>query len=51
MAIALRRNYLLKIPDAFIVATEHRINGILITNDKKLLSIKWPGLKAVSLLE
>ena len=38
-AIAFRRQYRLKLPDALIVATAHCLNAGLFTNDIKLLNI------------
>jgi predicted nucleic acid-binding protein len=39
----------LKIPDSFIVATALDKNTILITTDKKILKLKWPGLDVRSI--
>jgi predicted nucleic acid-binding protein len=50
-AIIIRRNSLLKIPDAFIAATALAQDAPLITNDYQLLKIKWPGLEVRSFLE
>ncbi|MEO0834452.1 MAG: type II toxin-antitoxin system VapC family toxin [Cyanobacteria bacterium J06642_3] len=37
--IKLRKQYSLKIPDAIIAATALRLNGTLLTKDKKLLGV------------
>jgi predicted nucleic acid-binding protein len=39
MAIALRKQHRLKLPDAIISATAHSLNALLLTNDLKLSSI------------
>ena len=39
MAIALRKQYRLKLPDAIISATAQSLNALLLTNDLKLSSI------------
>lgn len=39
MAIALRKQYRLKLPDAIISATAQSINALLLTNDLKLSTI------------
>ena len=39
MAIALRKEYRLKLPDAIISATAQSINALLLTNDLKLSTI------------
>ncbi len=50
-AIALRRQYRLKLPDALIVATAHDLNAALFTNDIKLLNISELSIKSVLLKE
>lgn len=45
--IKLRQKYALKTPDAIIAATALRLKALLITNDKKLLSI--PEIESQSL--
>jgi len=39
MAIALRKQYRLKLPDAIIAATAQSLNALLLTNDLKLSTI------------
>jgi len=39
MAIALRKQYRLKLPDAMIAATAQSLNALLLTNDLKLPTI------------
>ncbi len=46
-AIAWRKQYKLKLPDAIIVATAQTSNAILLTSDKQLLSL--PNLQTQSL--
>lgn len=48
-AIALRRQYRLKLPDALIVATAHDLNAELFTNDIKLLNISELPIKSLLL--
>ena len=50
-AIALRRQYRLKLPDALIVATAHNLNAELFTNDIKLLNISELSIKPLLLKE
>ncbi len=40
MAIALRKQYRLKLPDAIIAATAKSLNALLLTNDLKLSNIE-----------
>ncbi len=46
IAIAIRRATRLKIPDAIVAATAIRAGATLITGDKKLASLAWPGFRA-----
>jgi len=48
-AIAFRRQYRLKLPDALIVATAHSLKADLFTNDIKLLNIENLSVKALAL--
>ena len=41
--IALRRNAKLKIPDCIVAATAIVQNAVLLTADKELLTLSWPG--------
>lgn len=50
-AIALRRQYRLKLPDALIVATALCINATLFTNDSKLLNIVGVSSQSLSLAQ
>jgi len=43
-AITLRRNTNLKLPDAIVAATAWTREATLITRDKRLVCLKWPGL-------
>lgn len=47
LAIALRKQHRLKLPDAIISATAQSLDALLLTNDVKLSGI--PGLKTQSL--
>ena len=42
--IALRRNTRLKLPDCMVTATAVVLNAVLLTDDRKLLNLSWPGL-------
>ncbi|MGZ8191556.1 MAG: type II toxin-antitoxin system VapC family toxin [Methylococcaceae bacterium] len=48
-AIAFRRQYRLKLPDALIVATAHSLSAELFTNDIKLLNIIELSIKSLLL--
>ena len=48
-AIAFRRQYRIKLPDALIVATAHSLNAELFTNDIKLLNISELSVKSLLL--
>ena len=48
-AIALRRQYRLKLPDAIVAATARRLNAELFTNDLKMLGIPLLSAKALVL--
>jgi predicted nucleic acid-binding protein len=48
-AIAFRRQYWLKLPDALIVATAQCLNAELFTNDIKLLNISELSIKSLLL--
>ncbi len=48
-AIALRRQYRFKLPDALIVATAQCLNADLLTNDIKLLNIEALSTKPLRL--
>jgi predicted nucleic acid-binding protein len=43
-SIAIRRNTRLKLPDAIVAATACIKEAALITRDKHLLDISWPGI-------
>ena len=43
--ITLRRKTKLKLPDCIIAATAIAINAVLLTADKKLFDLSWPGLR------
>jgi len=45
-AIALRRTTKMKLPDCIVAATAIVMNASLLTADRKLLSLKWPGYNA-----
>ena len=48
-AIALRRQYRLKLPDAVVAATAQHLKAELFTNDLKMLSIPLLSAKALTL--
>jgi predicted nucleic acid-binding protein len=43
--IELRRNTRLKLPDCIVAATSIILNTTLITADRQLLNLSWPGLR------
>jgi predicted nucleic acid-binding protein len=43
--IALRRSVKLKMPDCIVAATAVVLDSVLLTADKELLRLNWPGLK------
>jgi predicted nucleic acid-binding protein len=44
-AIEIRRATSVKLPDSIVVATSIILNAVLLTDDKHLLDLSWPGLK------
>jgi len=49
-AIALRRSTKLKLPDSIVAAASIVLDAILLTDDKALLNLSWPGFRAQSIL-
>ena len=49
-AIALRRSTNLKLPDSIVTATSIVLDAILLTDDKALLGLSWPGLRTQNIL-
>jgi len=47
--VALRRTTRLKLPDCIVAATAVVQNAVLLTADKELLALSWPGLYMQSL--
>jgi predicted nucleic acid-binding protein len=43
-AIEIRRAASVKLPDSIIAATSIVLNAILLTEDRHLLDLSWPGL-------
>jgi predicted nucleic acid-binding protein len=43
-AIEIRRATFVKLPDCIVAATSIILNAILLTDDKHLLDLSWPGL-------
>jgi predicted nucleic acid-binding protein len=50
LAIAFRKNYKLRLPDAIIVATAKSLNAILFTNDLKIASLTEIVTQSVQIL-
>jgi len=48
-AIALRRAGRLKLPDCIVAATAISLNAALLTADKDLLALSWPGFQTRAL--
>lgn len=49
LAIAFRKNYRLKLPDAIVAATAKSVNANLLTNDLKLRSLTEINTESVSI--
>ncbi len=49
LAIAFRKNYKLKLPDAIIAATAKILNATLLTNDLKLTNLAEINTQSVSI--
>jgi predicted nucleic acid-binding protein len=45
MTIIIRRETRLKVPDAIIAASAAACGATLLTNDAKIIKLKWPRLK------
>ena len=50
MAIKLRRSTSLKLPDSIVAATSIVLDALLLTYDKHLLNLSWPGYKAKAII-
>ena len=48
--IALRRSTKLKLPDSIVAAASIVLDAILLTDDKALLNLSWPGFRAQNIL-
>jgi predicted nucleic acid-binding protein len=48
--IALRRSTKIKLPDSIVAATSIVLDAVLLTEDKALLNLSWPGFRAQSIL-
>jgi len=46
--IVLKRVNRLKLPDAIVVATASVEKAFLVTRDRQLLELKWPGLRHIN---
>jgi len=44
-AIEIRRAVAIKLPDCIVAATSIILNAILLTDDRHLLNLSWPGLR------
>ena len=44
-AIEIRRAASVKLPDSIVAATSIILNAVLLTDDKHLLDLSWPGLR------
>jgi predicted nucleic acid-binding protein len=44
-AIEIRRATAVKLPDSIVAATSIILNTVLLTDDKHLLELSWPGLR------
>jgi len=48
-AIEIRRNTPVKLPDCIVAATSIIFDAILLTDDRNLLNLSWPGLRTQSI--
>jgi predicted nucleic acid-binding protein len=48
-AIALRRTVNIKLPDCIVAATAIALSAVLLTADRELLRVKWPGYSVMDL--
>lgn len=46
-AIALKRANRLKLPDSIVVATASVEDAFLVSRDRKLIELSWPGLRQI----
>jgi len=44
-AIEIRRATSVKLPDSIVAATSIILNAVLLTDDKHLIDLSWPGLR------
>jgi len=49
-AIEIRRSTSVKLPDCIVAATSIILDAILLTDDKHLLNLSWPGLRTLHIL-
>jgi len=49
-AIEIRRATPVKLPDCIVAATSIVFDAILLTDDDRLLSLSWPGLRTLNIL-
>ena len=49
-AIEIRRATSVKLPDCIVAATSISLDAILLTDDRDLLGLSWPGLRTQSIL-
>jgi predicted nucleic acid-binding protein len=47
IAVEIRRNTAVKLPDCIVAATAIALDAILLTDDQILKKIVWPGLKTL----
>jgi len=48
-AVEIRRSTSLKLPDSIVAATSIVLDALLLTDDRHLLGLSWPGYKATAL--
>jgi predicted nucleic acid-binding protein len=47
IAVEIRRNTTIKLPDCIVAATAIALDAILLTDDHSLRKLVWPGLKTL----
>ena len=49
-AIEIRRSTSIKLPDSIVAATSIVLDALLLTDDKHLLNLSWPGYKVKAII-
>jgi predicted nucleic acid-binding protein len=49
IAVEIRRNTTIKLPDCIVAATAIALDAVLLTDDQCLKKLVWPGLKTLGI--